>query len=175
MKKNIKRTLKFVTLLVSSLLIATASAGVVRYMNIQGSVSIGVGGLAWVKGVDEESVNVTIDGETASITLSLNKGTAYNITNHLFLKNLDSDKNYSVTINVTDPADSSLYDTFNIVIYHNTTNTQIASLNALSQDNDSGTILQDEVWHITFYIETKADASTTSNDIFTVKFTYEQV
>ena len=175
MKTNIKRTLKFVTLLISSLLIATASADVIRYMNIQGSVSIGVGGLAWVKGVDEEGVSVTINGETASITLSLNNGTAYNVTNHLFLQNLDSDKNYSVTIEVTDPANSSLYDTFNIVIYHNTTNTQIASLNALLQsDSDTDTILQDEVWHITFYIETKPDASTL-NDDFTVKFTYEQV
>jgi hypothetical protein len=174
MKTNIKKSLKFVTLLLSSLLIATASAGIVRYMEIQGTVSIGAGGLVWVKGVDEEGITVIIDGQIATVSLSLNNGTAYNVTNHLYLRNLDNNKNYSVTIEVTDPANLTLYNTFNIVIYHNTTNTQIASLNALSQDSETGTIYQEEVWHITFYIETNSNASTTG-DSFTVKFTYEQI
>jgi hypothetical protein len=174
MKINYKKSLKFVTLLLSSLLIATASAGIVRYMEIHGTVSIGAGGLAWVKGVDEEGITVTIDGQIATVSLSLNNGTAYNVTNHLYLRNLDNNKNYSVTIEVTDPANSTLYDTFNIVIYHNTTNAEIASLDALLQDSKTGTIYEGEVWHITFYIETKPGAST-AGDSFTVKFTYEQV
>ncbi|MEM3735114.1 MAG: hypothetical protein QXH40_00775 [Candidatus Bathyarchaeia archaeon] len=173
MKTNYKKMLKFATLLISSLLIATASAGVVRYMEIQGTVQISAGGLAWVKGADEPGISVNIDGQIATVSLSLNNGTAYNITNHLYLKNLDNDKNYTVTIEVTDPPSSELYEAFNIVIYHNMTNAQITSINALSPSPASNTIHQGEVWHITFYIDTKSSAS--GSDSFTVKFTYEQV
>jgi len=173
MKTNCKKILKMSILLVSSLLIATASASYYRYLCIQGTVSISAGGLAFVKGV-ELAGTVNIVGSTADIALSLNNGTTNDITNHLYLKNLDAEKSYDVTINITDDANSSYYSTFEVKIYDNSTGNPIASLNALSKGDSSGlkTIAGGGVWHITFYIVTLSTAEV-SNDTFALQFTYE--
>jgi hypothetical protein len=172
MKTNYKKSLKMSILLVSSLLIASASASYYRYLYISGTVTISAGGLAFVKGV-EEAGTVEIDGSTATIALSLNNGTTNNITRHLYLKNLDNNKNYSVTINITDTADSTYYTTFNVIIYDNSTGESIATLNALSTSSSGPkTITGNQVWHITFYIVTKPDVTVT-DDTFAIQFTYE--
>ncbi|MEM3770610.1 MAG: hypothetical protein QXZ51_05200 [Candidatus Bathyarchaeia archaeon] len=171
MKTNYKKLIKFVTLLVASLLIATASAAYYRYMYISGSVTIGAGGLVWVKGV-EQAGTVSISGSTATVSFSLNNGTTNDITRHLYLKNLDN-ANHSIIINVTDAADSTYYTTFEVRIYNNATGASITTLNALSTSSSySGTITANAVWHITFYIVTKPDAQV-SNDPFAVQFRYE--
>jgi hypothetical protein len=171
MKTNIRKILKLSVLLVSSLLIATASAAYYRYLYIQGYVTIGPGGLVWVKGI-EEAGTVSISGSTATVSFSLSNGTENNITQHLYLKNLDN-KNHNVVINVTDAANQMYYTTFDIKIYNNVTGAHIATLNALSTlSSYSGTIAANAVWHITFYIETKPDAQVT-NDTFALQFRYE--
>ncbi|MEM3873909.1 MAG: hypothetical protein QXU45_02090 [Candidatus Bathyarchaeia archaeon] len=171
MKTNFRKMLKFSVLLVSSLLIATASAAYYRYLNIQGFVSVGPGGLIWVKGV-EQAGTVTISGSTATVSFTLTNGTTNDITGHLYLKNLDN-INHSIVINVTDAANQTYYTTFEIRIYNNATGASIAALNALSTSSYySGTITANAVWHITFYIVTKSDASVT-NDTFALQFRYE--
>jgi len=171
MKTNYKKILKMSILLISSILIATASAQYYRYVTISGSISISPGGLAWVKGV-EEAGTITITGSTAEISFSLNNGTTNDITRHLYLKNLDT-SNHSIVINVTDAANSAYYTTFEIRIYNNSTGGSITTLNALSTSSSySGTITGQAVWHITFYIVTKQDASV-QNDSFAVQFRYE--
>jgi hypothetical protein len=173
MKTNIRKILKFTTLLITSLLIATASASYYRYLYISGSVSVSTGGLVWVKGAGATgSVHqVSINGYTASVTLNLNNGTESTIDRHLYLKNLDSDKDYSVTIEVTDPASSNLCSTFTITIRDNTTDSEVGSLNALqSSSSITRTITRGQVWHIVFYVITKPDAS--GSDTFNVRFMY---
>jgi hypothetical protein len=173
MKINYKKSLKLITLLISSMLIATVSAQYYRFLYIQGSVTISATGLTWVKG-NQAGTNVSISGTTATVSLSLSNGTTTNITNYLYLKNLDS-TSHSITINITDAANSSLYEAlgFNITIYDNSTGTYIDSLNVLSTASyHSGTISENAVWHITFQIATKTD-SAGQNDDFAVQFTYE--
>ena len=106
-------------------------------------------------------------------SLTLNNGTISNITNYLYLKNLDS-QSHNIVINITDPAGSSLYEAngFNITICNNSTGAVIHSLDALSLGSSySGTIDQQEVWHIIFQIATRSDAQT-SGDAFAVQVTY---
>jgi len=173
MKLNYKKSLKLITLIITSLLIATASASYYRYLYIQGTVVITSGGLTWVKGV-ETAGTVDVYGSTATVSLSVNNGTTNNITNHLYLKNLDSG-GHDITIDITDAADSELYEAngFSITIYDNSTGTFIALLNVLSTSSSySGTITGDAVWHITFQIITKPNAET-PGDAFAVQFTYE--
>jgi len=50
MNVKYKKSLKIVTLLITAILIATASAQVYRYMYISGTVAIGNTGLRWVLG-----------------------------------------------------------------------------------------------------------------------------
>jgi len=50
MKMNYKKTLKFVTLIITSLLIATVSAQIYRYMYIDGSVTISSAKMIWILG-----------------------------------------------------------------------------------------------------------------------------
>jgi hypothetical protein len=172
MKTSIKKILKLSTLLISSLLIATASAQYYRFMYISGTVTISAGGLVWIKG-DQAGTAVSISGSTATVTLSLNNGTISNFTGYLYLKNLDGTQ-HSITINITDAANSALYapNGFNITIYNNSTGDYIGSLNVLSNTSYyPGIISGSAVWHITFQIETKPESS--GSDDFAVQFTYE--
>jgi hypothetical protein len=172
MKTNTKKIIKLLTLFISSILIATASAGYYRFMYISGTVTISAGGLVWIKG-DQAGSAVSISGSTATVSLTLNNGTISNITNYLYLKNLDS-QSHNIVINITDPAGSSLYEAngFNITICNNSTGAVIHSLDALSLGSSySGTIDQQEVWHIIFQIATRSDAQT-SGDAFAVQVTY---
>jgi hypothetical protein len=170
MKVNYRKATKLLTLLLSSTIIAVASAQVYRFMYIQGTVQISQTGLLWVKG-DSANGYVTIVGSLASVTLSISNGTTASFTHYLYLKNLDN-STHSVTIEIIDPATSSLYETngFNLIIYDNSTGTPIHTLNVLTNDSHSETINNYAVWHITFEVSTTPDA--TGNDSFEVKFSY---
>jgi hypothetical protein len=173
MKINYKKSLKLITLLISSMLIATVSAQYYRFLYIEGSVTISTTGLTWVKG-EQAGTNVSISGTTATVSLSLSNGTTTNITNYLYLKNLDG-TSHSITINITDAANSGLYETlgFNITIYDNSTSDYIGSLNVLSTTSYYSDIIDaNAVWHITFQIATRPESSGQSDD-FAVQFRYE--
>lgn len=58
MKINYKKSLKLVTLLITSLLIATVSAEVYRYMYIYGTITVGSPKLIWLEGEDVTAVIV---------------------------------------------------------------------------------------------------------------------
>lgn len=174
MKMDYKKTLKLITLLLSSLLIATVSAQVYTYMYIDGSVTISTDkGLRWVQG-DSAPSGTSIAGSTVTLPLAVNNGTTTNFTHVLYLQNLDASA-HSVLINITTAATSSKYETngFNLTIYTNsTTPTYIGQLDVLSTSSYySGSIAVSEVWHITFELYTKTDAS--GSDSFDVQFRYE--
>ena len=67
MNAKYKKSLKIVTLLITTIFIATVSADVYRYMYIDGTVTIGSAKLVWSPG----SVTPTIAGSTATITLNV--------------------------------------------------------------------------------------------------------
>ena len=121
MKKNIKRTLKFVTLLISSLLIATASATVYRYMELQGTITVGTPKLVWLEGSD---VDATIIGNTtAIISLNVENNTAINFTEAIFLKNVNTTGSFNYNITVTTALSASQFEEAKIHIYENSTGT----------------------------------------------------
>jgi len=171
MKLNYKKSLKLITLLITSLLIATVSAQAYRFLYIEGTVSISTTGLKWVEG-DSGGSDVTITGSTAAVTLSISNGTTANFTHYLYLENLDA-SDYTLIINITSAASSSLYESngFNMTIYNNSTEAHIDTLDVLTTDSYSGTVTASVVWHITFEVATATDAS--GSDNFTIQFRYE--
>ncbi len=119
MKINYKKSLKLITLLITSLLIATASATVYRYMYIEGTITVGGIKLMWVKGADVP--DATIVGGTATVSLNVENNTAVNFTEALFLKNNDTASTYYYNITVTDPLTVTYFETAKLHIYENYT------------------------------------------------------
>ncbi|MEM1536636.1 MAG: hypothetical protein QXT10_01520 [Candidatus Bathyarchaeia archaeon] len=68
MKTNYKKIAKLVTLLATSLLIATASAAIYDYMYLNATVGVQGMALAWVKGADGDDAGTNINGVTAALT-----------------------------------------------------------------------------------------------------------
>lgn len=68
MKPNYKKSLKFVTLLIASLLIATVSAALYDYMYLNANVGVEGMALAWVSGDDGTDAGTSINGATATLT-----------------------------------------------------------------------------------------------------------
>lgn len=173
MKINYKKVLKLVTLLITSLLIATVSAQSYRYLYIEGTVSISQTGLKWVKGGDVSGSSVTITGSTATVALSLSNGTTQVFNHTLYIQNLDASP-HNIVINITTTANSAYYESngFNMTIYNNSTGALIDRLDALTTDSYLGTVGASAVWHVSFEIATKTD-SAGQNDNFDVQFRYE--
>jgi hypothetical protein len=171
MKLNYKKNLKFVTLLITALLIATASATVYNYIYINGSVTFTSGtGLKWIEGPDAPT-STSILGSIVTLPFTVQNGSTTNYTYCLLVQNLDA-SDHPLLISVTTEANSSYYDEFNIFVFNNATGTQIDMLNLLTNDSYSGTISASATWHLTFEIIAKS-TSTTGSDAFYVQFRYE--
>lgn len=68
MKFNYKKSLKFVTLLITALLIATVSAAIYDYMYLNANVGVQGMSLEWVSGDDGTDAGTSISGVTATLT-----------------------------------------------------------------------------------------------------------
>jgi len=171
MNVKYKKSLKIVTLLITAILIATASAQVYRYMYISGTVTISSTGLKWVLG-EEAPAGSSITGSTVTLSLPISNGTLANFTHVLYLQNLDASA-HSLTIDITDAANPSLYETngFNMTLSYNSTGTFIDRLDVTTTDSYSGSITNTDIWEVAFEVYTTPAAS--GNDPFTVEFTYE--
>ncbi|NWF86447.1 hypothetical protein HXY32_01315 [Candidatus Bathyarchaeota archaeon] len=171
MKFNYKKSLKFVTMLVTALLIAIVSAQIYNYMYIDGSVSFTTGtGLKWVQGADAPS-GTSIAGATVTLPFTARNGTVANYTYCLYLQNLDN-SSHSILISVTNDATASYYNEFNMFIFNNATGTQIDVVNLLTTDSYSGTVGALAVWRLTFEVYTKS-TTTSGSDTFDIQFRYE--
>jgi hypothetical protein len=114
MNPNYKKSLKFITLLISAILIATVSAATYKYMYLEGTVVIGTQELAWIKN------GVEISGSTVTQTLNVEPEIPFVENGTLYLWNKDTAA-HNMTITVTTAADSSKFDVFKIHIYSNET------------------------------------------------------
>jgi hypothetical protein len=174
MKINYKRTLKFATLLISSLLIATASAAVVRYMEIHGTVTVGTLKLVWIEGADADA---TIAGSIATVSLNVENNTLVIFTEALFLKNNVTDNtSYDYNISITDALNPSAFEIANLKLYTNATGDWsllgTLNLNSTSSMYQSSNPLE-QGKYIRFTIEIKAVQDGVS-DTFKVQVTYCQ-
>ena len=114
MKLNYKKSLKFLTLIISSLLIATVSATTYRYMYLNGTVIIGSQKIVWVQGGSD------VAGDTVTVNLNVEPGIPAEFDDTLYLKNKENAA-HNMTIEVTAAADVAKFDVFSISIYSNAT------------------------------------------------------
>lgn len=119
-KINYKKSLKLVVLMISSLLIATASATVYRYMYIDGSITVSSPKLVWILGGDAPA-DATISGTTATIDLDVEQGTPINFTEALFLKNNNATGSFNINITMTTAVSSSDFTEAKMHINENST------------------------------------------------------
>jgi hypothetical protein len=157
MKTNYKKVIKLITLLITSILIGTASAYVYRYMYIEGSITVGKPLLIWLEGEDLDS---TIVGNTVTINLNVENGTAMNFTRALYLKN-NATSAISVSYNITvlTALYSSEFEIAKIHIYENYTTpgtwTYLDTIDLTdSSDHCEGVLGQGK--YLRFTIEVKA-------------------
>ncbi|MCJ7430738.1 hypothetical protein MUO83_05950 [Candidatus Bathyarchaeota archaeon] len=119
MNINCKKSLKFVTLVITAMLIATVSAEAYRYMYIEGTITVGGIKLMWIQGSDVPGA--TIIGGTATISLNVENNTAVNFTEALFLKNNDTTTAYDYNITVLQPLAGTDFEIAKLHIYENNT------------------------------------------------------
>jgi hypothetical protein len=124
-----KRSLKLMTLLVTSLVIASVSASTYYGMFISGTINIKTAQVIWVAGTNPNAT-ITPTGDTATVTLSVMSGTAQNFTNCLYLKN-QGGKDYTVNFTLTStPLSTTYFNTAKVLIYDNASlGTLLATLN----------------------------------------------
>jgi len=176
MNMNYKKTLKFVTLLITSLLIATVSAQTYVYMYINGSVTIGSEQLVWIAGASAPG-DISIAGGTVTLDLDVQPGVDQNFTECLFLKNQDI-ADHNLTINITTAVSTGTFDSFYADIYENSTSSWVyvdtldITNSADGYETYTGTpLISGGFYRFTFAVKAKTGTSGTHD--FDLKVTYE--
>jgi len=168
-----RKALKFLGLLISAMVIATASAQVYRYMFIDGSIVVGVQEMSWILGAEPPGSS-SISGSTAILDgFPVEKGTPQNFTEVLFLKNNNvSDTTYNYTITITTELYSTDFTTAEMHIFQNWTSTQLYAMNLTnSVDSYSNQLGPLQVLRMTFEINATMTASGNYN--FDLQLEYE--
>jgi hypothetical protein len=174
MKLNYKKSLKFVTLLIASMLIATVSAQIYSYMYIEGSGTITSQELGWQLGTNAPT-GATIQGYTVkNLNLSIPKNTFKNFTDCLRLVN--NDNTYGYTFNLTTTVvggNTSKFTTFDFVMYYSNW-TQVAKFSVKNQGSATNlNIAKSQTLYIRFEIDPLLD-QTIGYMYFTVKLSYKR-
>ncbi len=173
MKMNFKKSLKLITLLATSLLIATVAAQTYRYMYIDGSVSVSSAKMVWLEGADAPT-GTTIDGATVTVNLPVEAGAPINFTECLFLKNENATGSFTLDINVTTAVSTSDFDKCVMHIYQNSSGSWVFvdTLNLTdTSDSYSGSLAAGNYLRMTF--DVAADTSASGTKAFDVQVRYE--
>ena len=170
MEINIKKILKISTLLIMSVLIATASATVYRQMRLTGNITVSAPKLVWIEGEDADA---TIDESIASISLTVENGTAMNFTSAIYLKNQNTSGSFNYNITIIDGLSSSDFEIAKIHIYTNSSGawTYVGSIDLTdSSDYYQGTL--DAGKYLRFTVEIKAINSSPTDNQFIIQVEY---
>jgi len=160
MKTNIKKMVKMVTLLVTSLLIAKASADTYTYLFMHVGITVTSQQVIWIY------QGQTVPGSTVEPSFTVQQGVYTWYNNTLYLKNTGT-ADVTVNIIVTEPASTSVFSICKVYVYENFTTpgtwSLLGSLNALTDNN----ALNDQLlkgnggyFKFDFEIQTKTDAQT---------------
>jgi hypothetical protein len=174
MKINYKKNLKFVTLLILSILIATVSAQVYSYMYIEGSGTITTEELIWQLGSNAPT-GAAVQGYTVkNLNFSIPKNTFKNFTDSLRLINNDNAHGYTFNITTTVVGgNTSKFTTFDFVLYKSDW-TQVAKFSVKNSGGATNlSITASETMYIRFEIDPLLD-QTGGYMYFTLKLTYKQ-
>jgi hypothetical protein len=173
MKINYKRSLKFITLLISALLIGTVSATIYDYMYLNGTVGVEGMSLAWVSGTDGTSAGTTINGVTAALTtlkgppngtriyadpVEINNTGASAVTFNLTIASISGDTGNLSSIYVRLYSFNESAWKGNLTVWEN--GAQGSNLNSLSIPNNNAWRLQ---WEITWKPTATTSHSVTAN------------
>jgi hypothetical protein len=175
MKLNYKRSLKFVTLLVASILIATVSAQIYSYMYIEGGGTITTQELGWQLGSNAPS-GATVQGYTVkNLNFSIPTNTFKNFTDSVRLVNNDNSHSYRFNLTTTvTGGNTSKFTTFDFVMYKSDW-TQVAKFSVKNQGSATNVdIAASETLYIRFEIDPLLD-QTTGSMYFTLKLTYKRL
>jgi len=115
-----RKSLKFLGLLISSLLIATVSAATYRYLYIDGSIVVGTQYMSWILGTDAPP-GASISGTTAITNFNVEEGTPINFTEALFLKNNNATGSFTYNITISTNVSSSEFQRAQMHIFQNWT------------------------------------------------------
>jgi len=166
MKTNIKKTLKLIILLISSLLIATASAAIYDYMNLNADVGVYILGLEWTAGTDAASAGTDIEGVTATLTSLQGPPNGTRIyADPVRLNNTGSTVDVDLLID-TVSGDTDYLDSIIIRIYNFTNNASIANVTVWSGGAQGSSpvnlpqIPAGNVWKFQWEITWKSTATT---------------
>lgn len=174
MKENYKKSLKFITLVITALLIATVSAATYRYMFIDGSVTVGTSKMLWIEGSDSPA-DATVSGSTYTVDFDVEPGTPVNFTECVFLKNNDTSA-HNLTISVTTTISASDFTECNMHIYNNSTSAFIDTIDITTSDSyetytGNTPLAAGNSYQMTFEVYATASASGTYN--FDIEVEYE--
>jgi hypothetical protein len=170
-KIRVKKTLKLIALLLTSLLIASVSASTYYGMFINGTITIRAPDVIWVKG-NNSNATASISGTTATVDLSVVNGTAQNFTSCLYLKNLAA-HGYTVNFTLTStPLSTTYFSTAKVLIYDNASMSLISTLDMTTTTPSNGnSLLGGKVYSLVFDIVTTPSATATYT--FDIKTTYQ--
>jgi hypothetical protein len=172
MNAKYKKSLKIVTLLVASLVIATVSAQTYSYMFIQGGATITSGVLSWAAGTGAPG-GTTIVGPTVSdLNFSVPADTIQNFTDVLHLINAeDSSHTFGLSATVT-AGNTTKFTTFDMVVY-DSGGARVTSLSVKDGGSVSDqTIDASATLYVRFEVQPLA-AETDGYLAFTIQLTYE--
>jgi hypothetical protein len=175
MNLNYKKSLKLITLVVTSLIIATVSAQIYSYMYIEGSGTITSQELGWALG-STAPAGATVEGSyVKNLNLSIPENNPKNFTDCLEIVNNDASNGYTFTLEIfAVGGDSSNFTTFDLVLY-NAAGARLATLDVKTQGSSASglTIGTSETQYIRFEVTPLTD-KTEGYVYFTVKLTYEK-
>jgi hypothetical protein len=142
MDAKYKKSLKIVSLLVISLLIAGASAEVYSYMNIEGSATISAAELSWALGTSAPAGTTIVGYTVTDLNFSVPQDTFKNYTDCLNIVNNDASNNYDFDLTTTVTAgDTSKFSTFDLVVYDPDTNIGLARLDILTEEGTASSLI----------------------------------
>ncbi|MDH5483063.1 MAG: hypothetical protein OEY22_09330 [Candidatus Bathyarchaeota archaeon] len=172
MNIHYKKSLKLITLLISSLLIATVSAQIYNYMYIVGSGEITTTGLVWAIGPDAPST-ASISGPTATVPMNASGGSPRNYTDCLHIVNQDAAA-HSFNLTVTSSTgDADNFTEFNLVPFDESS-TEQGVLSLLSTSSLTGlSIPASETWVVLFELIPIASPTAGAKVDFEVTLVYE--
>jgi hypothetical protein len=172
-KIRFKKSLKLITLLLTSLLIAGASAATYYGMNIIGTITMKNAQVIWVAGTNKNAT-LSIVGSTATVGLSAMNGTNQIFNDTLYLKNLNSTRVFTVNFTTTQALSTTYFTTAKMLIYNNASFGTL--LGSLDLTKTTSPVIElslngGEVYSLVFNITATTSASGSNN--FGVEATYK--
>lgn len=168
--------MKFLTLLLTSMLIVVASAQMYTYMYIQGNITFGASRLIWEEGPGASDLeSFIINGMTVSLTLNLSGyGAPVNFTDVLYLTNEYNGAVNNIYINVTEAVGGADFTEAKMHIWTNATGSwqylDYVNLETLDDYYTNSMAEANDGWLMTFEIDAVDDSL--SDPDFTIAVRY---